>query len=71
MVLQTVVIKQHGQSLLQSTIEVCYKVRQVLKSMTDFITKCGGYYKVRRNSGINLDRLNKCLLAGGGGKQKE
>lgn len=55
MVLQTVVTKQHGQNLLQSTIEVCYKVRQVLKSMTDFITKCGGYYKMRRNARTHFD----------------
>ena len=39
MVLQTVVIKQHGQNLLQSTIEVCYKVRQVLKSVTEVYCK--------------------------------
>ena len=41
--------------LLQSMRDCCYKVRQVLKSMTDFITKCGVYYKVRRNARTHFD----------------
>ena len=33
--------------LLQSVTDCYYKVRQVLQSVTDFITKCVRYYKVR------------------------
>ena len=32
--------------LLQSVTDCYYKVRQVLQSVTDFITKCVRYYKV-------------------------
>ena len=35
--------------LLQSVIEVYYKVRQVLQNASG-ITKCDSYYKVRRNT---------------------
>ena len=34
--------------LLQSATEVYYIVRQVLQSVTDFITKCVRHYKVRQ-----------------------
>ena len=67
---QSNLIKKCDRLLLQSASGI-YKVWQTLLQSASGITKCGGYYKVRRNSGINLDRLNKCLLAGGGGKQKE
>ena len=32
--------------LLQNVTDCYYKVRQVLQSVTDFITKCVRYYKV-------------------------
>ena len=34
--------------LLQRVTEVYYKVRQILQSVTNFITKCPRYYKVRQ-----------------------
>ena len=32
--------------LLQSVADCYYKLRQVLQSVTDFVTKCVRYYKV-------------------------
>ena len=36
--------------LLDGITDCYYKVHQVLKSVTDLITKCDSYYKVRRNT---------------------
>ena len=42
------IIKCRKGLLLQSVTDCYYKVRQVLQSVTEFITKCVRYYKVRQ-----------------------
>ena len=42
------IAKSNNVVLLQNVTVCYYKVRQVLQSVTDFLTKCVRYYKVRQ-----------------------
>ena len=57
------IAKSNKVILLQNVIDCYYKVRQLLQSVADFITKCirdlksDSYYKPRRNNRQSMSKI--------------